>query len=227
MSEPDIIFGRRIPDTLEDLLREPSALVVWDMQEHARSAIGFAQVADRIGRLIAAARRSHRLIVYTQHYGVPLAFEDRVTVRKEWRRAGRPAATALRTRFLRGSPEWQFAPETAPTSDDIVVAKNRPSGFVGTSLAAVLAKRCTDVLFLTGVATDKGILSTAREAVQRGLFPVVVRDAVSTDTAEAQERGLRELAEVADLCTTEQVLAQWHPGGTRSTPPTIDSERAT
>lgn len=210
-----ILFGRRIPDTVGELLGEPSALVVWDMQEHARHAVGFKGIANRTTSLIAAARRTGRPIIYTQHFGLPLHAEDRVALRRAWRRAGRPDPTALQARYLPGSAEWQFAPETAPTVDDVVIAKTRPNGFIGTPLRAVLAARAIDVIVLTGVATDKGILATAREAAQSGIFPVVVKDAVGTDSVAAQEQGLLQLAEAADLCTTAEVLASW---GDRSDP---------
>jgi nicotinamidase-related amidase len=62
---------------------------------------------------------------------------------------------------------------------------------------------------MTGVATDRGVLTTARDAQNHGIFTVVVQDAVGSFTDEAQARGLDELRLVADLCSTSTVIDAW------------------
>jgi nicotinamidase-related amidase len=202
-------FGRTIPVTTAELLREPVALVVWDMQEGiARPATNFETLTANIPRLAAAARRRGSPVVYSQHFSVPIEHEDRPNLRTLWQRAGEDASR-LKSVFPAGSPGWQFTPETAPIESDVVLAKRRASFFEGTAFRALLAGSNIDVIVLTGVATDRGILSTAREAAFRGLFTVVVSDAVASHSDSAQEQGLKDLAAISSICTTDEVLAAW------------------
>jgi nicotinamidase-related amidase len=90
-----------------------------------------------------------------------------------------------------------------------VLPKTQPNFFFGTPLRGVLAALSADVILLTGVATDLGILATARGAVLAGIFPVTIVDAVGTFSEEQQERGLSQLAELGDVCTSQQVLDAW------------------
>jgi nicotinamidase-related amidase len=202
-------FGRSIPDTVQELLREPTALVVWDMQEGiARRATNFSAIAGNIATLAAAARARGIPIVYSQHYSGPVQFEDRVWLRSMARGAG-PKAAKIGSPYAPGSQAWQFVPETRPTETDLVIAKNRPSFFLNTPFAHALAANGIDVIVMTGVATDRGVLSTANEARYRGVFVVVAEDAVGTYSDAAQARGIEELRAVADLCTTSEILSAW------------------
>jgi nicotinamidase-related amidase len=83
-------FGRRIPVTVDDLLREPCALVVWDMHVGiATRATNFQQLLRTIPPLIAAARSRDVPVIFSQHYSLPLACEDRPWIRTMWERGGR------------------------------------------------------------------------------------------------------------------------------------------
>ena len=202
-------FGRKIPVTTADLLREPCALVVWDMQEGiSRAATNFQALTANIPRLTHAARGRGWPVVYSQHFSIPIEHEDRPTLRTLWQRAGEDTGK-LKSVFPAGSAGWQFTPETAPIESDVVLAKRRASFFEGSAFRALLAGRNIDVIVLTGVATDRGILSTAREAAFRGLFTVVVNDAVGSHSDSAQEQGLKDLAAISSTCTTDEVLAAW------------------
>lgn len=206
-------FGQDIPETVEELLRGPCALVVWDMQEGiARGATNLSALIDNIPALTAAARHRGIPVVYSQHYSVPLEFEDRIWLRTMLRRAGGDVVK-VRPPYLPGSSGWQFVSETAPSAADLVLPKNRPSFFVGTPLQQVLAAKQIDVIVMTGVATDRGVLATAREAQYRGIFVVVVDDAVGSSSEEGQVHGLEELRGFADVCSTSTVLQEWGSTG--------------
>ncbi len=70
-------FGRSIPTTLEELLAQPVALVVWDMQEGiARRATNIATLVETIPKLSGAARRHHHAVIYSQLFSAPLEYED-------------------------------------------------------------------------------------------------------------------------------------------------------
>lgn len=202
-------FGRRIPNTVEELLLEPCALVIWDMQMGiAPRATNYSQLLQTIPRLISAARERGIPVIWSQHYSLPMEAEDRVWIRTMWRRTGGDPKDVKPTLPI-GSPAWEWVAETAPGPGDTVLPKNRATFFAGTPLRELLAGLKTDVMLMAGVATDRGVVATAREALQRGVFTVAVRDAVGSFTDQDQERGLEELAAICDLCTTDQALSAW------------------
>ena len=57
-------------------------------------------------------------------------------------------------------------------------------------------RRITTLLF-TGIATELGIGSLARDASNRGFYPVVVSDCVSPMDRDAHERSLKILERIA------------------------------
>lgn len=204
-------FGRSIPTTLGEVLSEPIALVIWDMQEGiARRATNFETLLDTIPRITDAARRHHRPVIFSQHYSAPLEYEDRAWIRLLWESSGRGDASALLPPYLPGSPSWQFVATVAPHPDDLVIPKTRPNFFVGTPFRSVLAARGIDTVVMTGVATERGVLTTVRDAANQGIMMVVVTDAVGSFSETAHERGLQDLAKLAHLCSTADVIAAWN-----------------
>jgi nicotinamidase-related amidase len=204
-------FGRSIPTTLSEVLSEPSALVVWDMQEGiARRSTNIETLLDTIPKLTDAARRHHHPVIYSQHFSAPLEYEDRAWVRALWESSGRGDASAMLPPYPPGSPGWQFVARTAPHPDDLVIPKTRPNFFVGTPFRSVLAARGIDTVLMTGVATERGVLTTVRDAANQGIMMVVVTDAVGSFSAAAHERGLQDLGRLAHLCSAADVLAAWN-----------------
>jgi nicotinamidase-related amidase len=206
------IFGQAIPETTAELLREPCVLLVWDMQEGiARRAHGAERVIENVAALCAAARRVSVPIAYAQHcsYSMRQAFEDRVWLRDQYRRQQMGEAGAPDARYSPGADAWCILPEVAPHAEDVVIPKTRQSLFFGTATETLLRTLGRDVIILTGVATDRGIITTAREAKVRGIFPVVVSDGVAAFSSEQHEQAIREIDETFDTCTTADVLATW------------------
>jgi nicotinamidase-related amidase len=192
---------------LDDLLAEPFAFVVWDMQKGiAPRTTNFASITGPIQRLTEAVRASGDLVIYSRHQGVPLHAEARVALRTQWLRSGRDV-TAMRTPFLPGSEPWTFVAETAALPADVVIAKTRPSFFTDTPFRSILGHRGIDVIVIAGVTTDVGVLATARDALLHGIYAVVVSDAVSAFTPEAHDKAIAELRSMTDVCTSDEALA--------------------
>jgi len=61
-------------------------------------------------------------------------------------------------------------------------------------------------LIFTGIATEFGIESSARDASNRGFFPVVVSDCVSSRDKEAHERSLKNLDKIVIVEKSECIL---------------------
>lgn len=205
------VFGKNIPMSLSELFLRKSALIVWDMQEGiARRAVAVDDITPNIRALAGAARQRHLPVIYSQHFSLPLEAESDVFIRTQLRRLPSVDASSLTPLSLPGTKACELLPEIAPLSGDIVLPKLRASFFVDSPFRNVLASAGVDVIVLTGVATNRGILSTAADAVNYyGIFPVVISDATSAFTKEDHALGLTQLRDIADVCTTREVLAAW------------------
>lgn len=61
-------------------------------------------------------------------------------------------------------------------------------------------------LIFTGIATEFGVESSARDASNRGFYPVVVSDCVSSMDKEAHERSLKNLDKLAIVKSSGELL---------------------
>src|SRR3546814_4134033 len=71
-----------------------------------------------------------------------------------------------------------IVPELAPRPEDLVVIKNYPSAFFGTTLASTLHTRQIDSLILIGCSTSGCVRATAVDGIQHGFKVIVPRECV-------------------------------------------------
>jgi nicotinamidase-related amidase len=112
--------------------------------------------------------------------------------------------------FDRGSPLGEFADGMAPAPGEIVITKQYASAFFGTPLSEMLMAREIDTLLICGLTTSGCIRATAVDAIQHGLIPIVIRDAVGDRDPAPHEASLFDLkskyADVLDVADVAQVL---------------------
>jgi maleamate amidohydrolase len=110
--------------------------------------------------------------------------------------------------FDAGRDTQRLAPPLEYEASDIVVTKQYPSAFFGTSLAATLHWLRVDTLLLTGVTTSGCVRATCVDAISHGFVTLVVEDAVG-DRADGPHRAnLYDMsAKYADLISTDDALA--------------------
>lgn len=103
-----------------------------------------------------------------------------------------------------------FDPGFEPEADDLVVIKQRYSGFVGTGLAELLRERSIRTVVLVGLTTDICMSSTARDAFHNELHTVTLADCTAEQTLARHEAGLASLAACfGRVCTSADDLAAW------------------
>ena len=78
-----------------------------------------------------------------------------------------------------------------PGEDDYFVIKPKNSGFYSTTLDLLLRPFGARTLVLTGMAGDNCVLFTANDAYLRDYRLVIPRDAVASETREANDAALR------------------------------------
>ncbi|MGC8596091.1 MAG: isochorismatase family cysteine hydrolase [Candidatus Kryptoniota bacterium] len=96
-----------------------------------------------------------------------------------------------------------------PESSDIVINKNTASIFIGTNFELMLHNARLSTIVFTGTSTEIGIESSARDALNRGFFPVIVTDAVSSSDPDAHDRSLQNLKNMMILLSSDELKSIW------------------
>lgn len=79
--------------------------------------------------------------------------------------------------FLEGNPMGGWPEGLEPTPEELIVSKQYPSAFFGTSLASTLNSLGVDNVILTGVTTSGCIRATCVDSMSHGFITTVVSDA--------------------------------------------------
>ena len=153
-----------------------TALLVHDMQSAfldpaSRFASGEArEVLPNIERLIDNCRNNQVQIVYTRVLMRPDLL-DWALVKDML------PSDALLDAFSESSNMSEIWPSIAPQEGDIVIRKNAYSPFYNTNLEGLMRGLELDTLAITGVTTNVGCDSTARDALYRGIKVAFFTDA--------------------------------------------------
>jgi nicotinamidase-related amidase len=196
---------------LEIIDPEHTCLVVWDVQHG---------LVDRIfnkDAFIAAlpsfieSVRSRMPVFYTMITPLARNFASSWSLYAMMRRFQVADVSKLPAFMAPGSRERQIPEAVAPKKGDIVLEKAFASIFVGTNFEAMLRNRAITTIIFTGISTEIGIESSARDAANHGFYPVVIADLVSSPDKEAHERSLKNMEKlfiVADADTILKALVQ-------------------
>ncbi len=97
---------------------------------------------------------------------------------------------------------------------DPIIVKKYASSFFGTDLLSRLVSMGIDTTVLTGCTTSGCVRATAVDAVQNGLRPIVVREAVGDRSHRAHEQSLFDLdAKYADVVGLDEAIAEVRASG--------------
>ena len=61
----------------------------------------------------------------------------------------------------------------------------------------------------TGIATEGGVESSARDAFNRGFYPVVVSDCVSSPSKDGHERSLENMKNLITIINSKDLEDVW------------------
>jgi len=134
---------------------------------------------------LGACRAAGLPIVYTQHWLDPRGVD---ALRHEPRSNGRP------THGIADTPAAEIHPALMPAPADILVRKQRWSGFYGTNLELLLRRLDVDHLIMFGVWTEACFETTVWDAIWRDYRITIVKDACGTATELMQMTSILDLA---------------------------------
>ncbi|MCW6512561.1 isochorismatase family protein [Lichenifustis flavocetrariae] len=149
-------------------------------------------------RVRAAARIAKVPVIYTNVVYHPLALDGGRFYQK---------AKPLKS-FLCGSPMGAWPKGLEVADDELVVSKQYPSAFFGTSLASTLTTWGIDTLILTGLTTSGCVRATCVDTCSHGFIPIVVRDACGDRHPAPHEANLFDMdAKYADVVGEADAIA--------------------
>ena len=79
--------------------------------------------------------------------------------------------------FIEGNAMGAWAKGLEPADDELVISKQYPSAFFGTSLASTLTAKGVDTLIITGLTTSGCVRATCVDCISHGFIPIIVSDA--------------------------------------------------
>jgi len=185
----------RIDARPESVALDPAqtALLVVDMQNAFVNPGGLLDLAgvdiSRTPATVAAAQRS---IAAARKLGIPVVYLH-IVYPKDLSTAGGPLSPNPRKELalalmgkrpelkgkllIEGTWDAAIADALRPEPGDVVIAKQRYSGFAGTPLDAFLRTRGIRHLLMLGIATNVCVESTLRDAYFQEYWPVLIEDA--------------------------------------------------
>jgi ureidoacrylate peracid hydrolase len=100
--------------------------------------------------------------------------------------------------------------EIAPLQGEVVIRKRRPSAFFETSLDSTLRGLGTRSVFICGVATNRAVESTARDAFNRDYESFLVADGTAARSVAAHKASLDSLGGFfGKVVSAEEVEELW------------------
>ncbi|MGC8567262.1 MAG: isochorismatase family cysteine hydrolase [Caldisphaera sp.] len=178
-----------------------SALIVWDVQNMlVNNIFNKDQFLVNINKLINSARKANIPIFYTKITPLPERFDS-------------PVRKFIYSRWGRSS--WGNDPSlyelvVKPEKNEIVINKNTASIFVGTNFELMVRNAGIKTLVFTGISTEMGVESSARDAFNLGFFPVIAEDAVSSSDKESHERSLANMKRMMIVLSSDEITKYWN-----------------
>jgi len=176
-----------------------TALLVWDVQNRLVNTIFNREIfLSNTNKLVSKAREKGIPVIFSKSTPLPDRFASPVM------------KFIMKDRFKKLAQIPNGADLTIePHENDIVIPKNTASMFIGTNFELILRNAGITTIVFTGIATEFGVESSARDASNRGFFPVIATDAVSSFNEEAHKRSLENMASMMILLNSEEIISLW------------------
>jgi maleamate amidohydrolase len=109
--------------------------------------------------------------------------------------------------FIAGNPMGEWPAGLRPADGELVISKQYPSAFFGTSLAADLNALDVDTLIITGVTTSGCVRATCVDTMSHGFIPIVAADACGDRHEAPHKANLFDMnAKYADVMSEADVI---------------------
>jgi maleamate amidohydrolase len=149
--------------------------------------------------LLAAARAARIPVLYTQVVYHPSGADGGLFFRK---------VPQLKL-FVKGEPLGEIDPRIPMQPEDLLITKQYPSCFFGTSLATTLKTMDVDTVVLIGCSTSGCVRATAVDGIQYGYRVIVPRECAGDRHDAPHDAALFDInAKYGDVRPTAEVI-EW------------------
>jgi nicotinamidase-related amidase len=206
------IGDKIVYNTIEEIL-DPShtTLVVWDVQNMFVNRIfNREDFTGNLSSVIELARRANVPIFFTRHQMLPIRFES-LAILYILSKFGldRIGQTATKEDLDFAIKPKQFNQQEQQQQNEIVIDKHTASIFIDTGFEHMLQSAGIITVVFTGIATESGIESSARDASSRGFYSVVVSDCVSSPDKDGHDRSLENMKNLITIINSKELENVW------------------
>lgn len=161
----------------------------------------YADVDDTLASALRVREAAHAA-------GIPVILTN-VVYHPKAMNGGRFYAKAPPLRyFLEGSPMGAWPKGLEPTADELIISKQYPSAFFGTSLASTLTSMRVDNVILTGLTTSGCVRASCVDSMSHGFITTVVSDACGDRHDGPHQANLFDMqAKYADVVSEDAIIA--------------------
>ena len=199
--------GITIYETLSEIVAPGhSCLIVWDVQNGLVDRIYNKEEFLANLQPFVGSVRGRMPVVYTLITPLPREFQSSWQLYAQMRRYKVKDPNELPRFLAPGSRDREVPEAVGPGAGDILLDKAAASIFIGTNFETMMRNRGITTLLFTGIATELGIESSARDASNRGFYPVVVSDCVSSMDRDGHERSLKNLEKIAVVRSSKEIV---------------------
>ena len=207
------IEDKIVYDTIEEII-DPSrtALVVWDVQNMLVNRIfNRDEFTNNLNFVINLARRANVPIFFTRIQILPKRFESPARLYTLSKLGfDRTSQTVTKEDFdFAVKPIQLRQQQQQQQEEEIVIDKHTASVFVDTAFERMLRNAGIITVVFTGIATEFGIESSARDASNRGFYSVVISDCVSSPDRNAHESSIENMRKIITIMTSKDVENSW------------------
>ena len=195
-----------------------TALVVWDVQNMLVNRIfNREEFTNNLNSVINLARRVNVPIFFTRIQMLPKRFESPARVytlsKLGFDRTSQTASKKDLDFTIKPNQldqlQQQQEEEQKHQQSELVIDKHTASIFIDTAFEHMLQNAGIITVIFTGIATEFGVESSARDALNRGFYSVVVSDCVSSSDKEAHNRSIENMKKLITITSSKEIENSW------------------
>ena len=197
------IGDKIVYNTIEEIL-DPlhTALVVWDVQRaSAKMIFNKEEFSRNLNSVVEMARKTNIPIFFTSIQIPSKRFESSAIIYT----LGKLGFDRLFEQFTTEDMDFTIKPK----QNEMVINKHTASIFIDTGFERMLRNAGIITVVFTGIATEFGVESSARDALNRGFYSVVVSDCVSSPYKDGHDRSLENMKNLITIINSKELENIW------------------
>lgn len=197
------IGDKIIYDTIEEIIHPShTALVVWDViNVFTKMTFNKEEFSKNLNSLVEAARALNIPVFFTTIQTLSKRFESSANIYT----LGKLGFDRLYEQINTEGMEFTIKPK----QDEMVINKHTASIFIDTGFERMLKSAGIVTVVFTGIATEFGVESSARDAFNRGFYSIVVSDCVSSPYKEGHDRSIENMKNLIIIINSNEIKNIW------------------